>query len=82
MATRTRLFPAPIQREYDWAFANYPKLARRYPNQWVAFAHRRVIAAGKNLQRVLTKAHQELGWAEVPHLFVEAGVHFYLLHAD
>ena len=76
MAAQT-LFPKPLQREYDWAFAHYPQLARRYPNQWIAFAHRRVLAAGPNLRQVLAKAHQQFDWPEIPHLFVEAGVHVY-----
>ena len=77
MAVRTRLFPEPEQREYDWAFANYHKLAKRYPDQWVAFAHRKVLAAGPRLNRVLKQAHEQLDWPHIPHLFVEAGVHLY-----
>jgi len=74
---RVRLFPQPIQREYDWAFAHYHQLAQRYPNQWVAFAHHRVLAAGHNLMRVLQEAREEIGWPEIPHLFVEKGLHVY-----
>lgn len=78
--TRVRLFPQPEQREYDWAFAHYAQLARRYPNQWVAFAHRRVLAAGHRLNRVLAKAHEQVDWPHIPHLFVERGVHLYAHH--
>ena len=74
---RTTMFPKPIQREYDWAWTQYGRLAKRYPNQWVAFAHRRVLAAGPRLNRVLEKAHRLIDWPEIPHLFVESGVHFY-----
>ena len=77
MPARTRLFPEPLQREYDWAFAHYPELVKRYPDQWVAFAHRRVLAAGPRLNRVLEQAHEQIDWPHIPHLFVEAGVHFY-----
>lgn len=77
MTGQTAVFPKPLQREYDWAFAHYAQLARRYPNQWVAFAHRRVLAAGPQLMRVLAKAHEQLDWPEIPHLFVEAGIHVY-----
>ena len=66
-----------IEREYKWAFAHYGQLARQYPNQWVAFANRRVLAGGPHLLRVLAKARQQVDWPHVPHLFVEAGVHFY-----
>jgi len=77
---RARLFPPREQREYDWAFAHYHELARRYPNQWVAFANRRVLAAGRRLSRVLEQAHKQLNWPHIPHLFVEAGVHLYAHH--
>ena len=74
---KTRLFPKPIQDEYDWAFAHYDQLAQRYPDQWVAFSGRQVVAAGFPLNRVLARARQKTGLPEVPHLFVESGVHFY-----
>ena len=77
MAARIRLFPPQEQREYDWALAHYAQLAKRYPNQWVAFAHRKVLAAGPRLNRVMEKAHEQIDWPEIPHLFVESGVHFY-----
>lgn len=76
---RTRIFPPRLQREYAWAFRHYHELARRYPEQWVAFANRRVIVAGPKLMQVLEQAHEQLpGWPEVPHLFVERGIHIYL----
>ena len=80
MATQPTLFPQPIQREYDWAFAHYHALAKRYPNQWVAFANRRVLAGGPRLDHVLAKAHRQIDWPEIPHLFVESGIHFYAHH--
>lgn len=71
--------PAPkyLQPEYDWAFAHYPELARAYANQWVAFAHQRVLAHGKNLTHVLQQARRQVRWREIPHLFVESGLHVY-----
>lgn len=77
MSVQTALFPEALQREYDWAFAHYAELATRYPNQWVAFAHRRVLAVGPHLIRVLAKARQQLDWPHIPHLFLEAGIHVY-----
>ena len=80
MPKQTKLFPEPLQRDYDWAFANYSRLVKRYPNQWVAFANRRVVAGGPNLGRVLKQAHARLtDWPEIPHLFVEKGIHIYAL---
>ena len=80
MAARTRLFPPKLQREYDWAWTHYGRLVKRYPNQWVAFARHRVLAGGPNLARVMAQAHEQLDWPEIPHLFVEAGIHVYAHH--
>ena len=77
MPARTRLFPEPLQGEYDWAFAHYGDLAKRYPNQWIAFADHHVLAAGHCLNDVLAKAHEDVDWPHIPHLFVERGVHLY-----
>ena len=77
MPKRTTLFPKREQREYDWAWAHYGQLAKRYPNQWVAFAKHRILAGGPNLARVLEKAHEQLDWPHIPHLFVESGIHIY-----
>ena len=77
MVGRTTIFPKHEQREYDWAFAHYPEFVKRYPNQWVAFADHRILAAGRNLASVLAKAHRQVDQPHVPHLFVEAGVHVY-----
>lgn len=77
MAAKIRLFPPKLQRDYDWAFAHYPQLAKRYPNQWVAFANRRVLAGGPRLDRVMSKAHDQVDWPHIPHLFVESGIHLY-----
>ena len=65
------------QRDYDWFYANYGEFARRYPNQWVAFADRRVLAAGPNMMGVLRRAQRLTGRREIPHLFVEYGIHVY-----
>lgn len=81
MPAKTALWPKELQREYEWAFAHYHELAQRHPNQWVAFAHRRVLVAGSNLMRVLEQAHERLDWPEIPHLFVESGIHIYPLDA-
>ena len=72
------------QKERDWAYSDavYPKLARRYPNRWVAIAHHRVIAAGTNLQKVLAQAHRKVDWPEIPLVFVERGIHVYPVHGD
>lgn len=65
--------------ERDWAYSKtvYPRLARKYPNRWVALAHHRVIASGTNVARVLARAHQQVDWEEIPLVFVERGIHVY-----
>ncbi len=73
--------PQPLPRwwhaEYDWAFANYRALVKRYPNEWIAFAHRQVLAHGKALVPVLDRARRKIHQRDVPHLFVERGIHVY-----
>lgn len=77
--------PTPVPRawkaEYDWAFAHYHELAKQYANEWIAFSNRRVLAHGKALMPVLNQARRRLRWREgsheVPHLFVERGIHVY-----
>ena len=73
--------PQPVPKylgpEYDWAFAHYHEFSRQYANQWIAFAHRRILSHGKDLVRVLAQARRQIRWREVPHLFVESGLHVY-----
>ena len=79
-----RTKPASLhwKEERDWAYGGrvYPKLARKYPNRWVALAHHRVIASGTDVMRVLAQARRKIAWAEIPLVFVERGVHVYRLH--
>lgn len=76
-ATRPQPSPKWSKPDYDWAFAHYPDLARRYPNEWIAFAHRRVLAHGKELMAVLSQAKRKVRARDIPHLFVERGIHVY-----
>lgn len=74
--------PQHWQEERDWAYSEkvYPVLARRYPNQWVAIAHHRVIASGTHVMKVLAQARRKVQWEEIPLVFVERGIHVYPLH--
>ena len=76
--SKPRPEPAHIKKDYQWAFAHYDQLARQYPEQWVAFINETVVASGKDPTIVLEKAHQKTGLSEIPHLFIENRVHFYL----
>ena len=70
------------QQERDWAYSStvYPRLARRYPNRWIAVAHHRVIASGTNVMQVVTTARRKVDWPQIPLVFVERGVHVYWHH--
>ena len=74
-----KLGPRHWLEERDWAYSEtvYPKLARRYPNRWIALAHHRVIASGTSLTKVLANARRKVDWEEIPLVFVERGVHVY-----
>lgn len=76
-ADRPKPVPPFWKAQYDWAFAHYHELAQAYPNEWVAFADRRVLAHGKALMPVLTQARRKTRRREIPHLFVERGIHVY-----
>ena len=82
MTTKPRPLPKYLRAEYDWAFAHYHELAKRYANEWVAFAHQRVLAHGIDVMRVLRQARRRIDWREIPHLFVESGIHVYRAHPD
>ena len=71
-----------VKKEYDWAFSVYAKLAKKYPNQWVAFAHKKVVASGKNPRQVMLKAHRHISLPEIPILFIEGRAHVYFENPD
>ena len=76
---RPKPLPKWWKAEYDWAFANYSALAKRYANQWIAFAKGQVLAHGNALMPVLDRARRKIHQRDIPHLFVERGIHIYVL---
>lgn len=70
-------FPKEHNKEYDWVYSVYHKLAKKYPNMWIAFANKKILARGKSLSKVMKKAHKLIDWEEIPHLFIERGIHIY-----
>ena len=74
--------PRYMQEECDWAYgeAVYPQLAQKYPDRWIAVAHHRVVASGRNLMKVHAAAQRRTGWKEIPLVFVERGIHVYVTH--
>lgn len=78
---RPKPVPRYVKEECDWAYSEtvYPKLARKYANRWIALAHHRVIASGKNVMNVLAQARRKVDWGEIPLVFVERGIHVYVI---
>jgi hypothetical protein len=76
-------FPAapPIDPRYwedmDWAYEHYATLAADHPNQWVAVADGRVVAAGTDLGVVEAIAREKAARKDLAVLFVERGIHVY-----
>ena len=70
-------FPKDHNKEYDWVYSIYHKLAKKYPNMLIAFAKKKILARGKSLYKVMEKAHKLINWEEIPHLFIEKGIHIY-----
>lgn len=71
--------PAPkyIEEELDWAYSIYPELEKKYPDMWIAVFGKKVLSYGKSLKKVLEKARAKTGLRDIPHLFVEKGIHIY-----
>jgi hypothetical protein len=53
-----------------WIQAEWSRLLRDHPDQWVAVDQGRVLAAGRNLGEVADEAERAGASADVAHLFV------------
>ena len=75
-------YPKPesrrMQREYAWAFSHYSELARRYPDQWVAFARKKVLASGSDLSKFSEKPDRSSVGPKSPTFSLRAGFTFTL----
>ncbi len=69
--------PKEYWEDRDWAYDNYNKLAKSYPDQWVAIVDKEVVASGKNGTEVITIAKQKTGRKDFPVIFVESGIRVY-----
>lgn len=71
----------PVSKQYNqdmnWTFRHYAQLAKKYPNQWVACAQKRIIAVGKSVTHVLESARQKVKSEQIPVVFIEKGIHIY-----
>ena len=73
--------PPPSPKRYwedsKWVRENISEISEKYPNQWIAVADKRVVAAGKDGQKVREKALKEVQHEDFVIRFVEKGVHIY-----
>ncbi len=79
--TREIPLPSPASKEYwedsDWALEHSSEISRKYPNQWVAIADKKVVAAGKDGSEVERIAIEKMGKREFVIIFAEKGIHVY-----
>ena len=61
----------------QWANAHLEEISREYPNQWVAIVGRKVVAAGLNLDTVISEAEEKTGHKEFPIYFAEGKLRVY-----
>lgn len=73
--------PSPASKEYwedsDWALEHSSEISQKYPNQWVAIADKKVVAAGKDGSEVEKMATEKIGKREFVIIFAEKGIHVY-----
>ncbi len=60
-----------------WTEKHYPELQKRFRNQWVAVANKKVISYSKNLAKVEEEARLKTGKKHISVTFVECGNHVY-----
>jgi len=79
--TRDASLPSPASKEYwedsDWALEHSSEISQKYPNQWVAIADKKVIAAGKDGSEVENLATEKIRKREFVIIFAEEGIHVY-----
>lgn len=73
--------PRRFWKDWDWGYAHYGDLAKRYGNQWVVIVHRKAVAASRNLREAEERARARTGERHVPVIFVERGGHVYAFGA-
>ena len=81
MKSKNHLSISPIPKEFwqdeDWAYDNYDKLVRMYPDQWIAVMNKKVVAASKNASEVLELAGRKTERKEFPVILMEKTVRVY-----
>jgi len=69
--------PKEFWDDDEWAEKHYPELQKRFRDQWVAVANKKVITHGKNLAKVEEEARLKTGKRHISVTFVESGDHVY-----
>lgn len=69
--------PKRFWLDLSWARRNHTKLLEKYADMWVAIVDRKVIASGKNLEKVEEEARVKSKRVDFPVMFVECGEHIY-----
>ena len=60
-----------------WADTHMHEISREYRNLWVAIVDRKVVAAGKQLDVVISEAEGKTGRTDFPTYFVEGQLRVY-----
>lgn len=74
---KPELVSKQYQKDIDWIFANYTKLAKQYPNKWVACVKHKILAVGNSMTKALQVAQRKSGMGQIPVIFIEKGIHIY-----
>ena len=69
--------PKRFWDDWDWGYAHYGDLAKRYGNQWVVIVNRKAVAASRSIREAEETARKKTGEQHVPVIFVERGGHVY-----
>lgn len=68
--------PETYYDDQEWAIANYERLMKKHPNQWIAVVSKEVVSAGEDLDDVETRARKKSGREHVAVLFIENPLRF------
>lgn len=69
--------PKDYWEDRDWVYEHLNDFAAKYPDQWIAVFHKKIVASGENSTKVELAAQEKTGRRENPIIFVERGCHIY-----
>ena len=69
--------PEEFWDDQGWRFAHQTELSERYRDEWVAIVDEKVVASGKDPDKVEKEAKRKTGKKYFPVMFVESGSHIY-----